>query len=116
MKIQRAAPVNELLAKLIFLILPTVAAGYFLLVNVHQYYAIPNSTAPRQTLYLAAGMGLAALFYAFRIRFVPTFVLLIIGLYSIYKGLDSYASGEFDAFFIARQFQLFAVIFTAGWL
>ncbi len=116
MRLERAAPVNELLAKLIFLILPTAAAGYFLLVNANQYFSIPRSNAIQQGIYFAAGMVLAAVFYAFRIRFVPTFILLIIGLYSIYKGLDVYANGEFDAFFIARQFQLFAIIFTTGWL
>jgi hypothetical protein len=116
MGIQRAAPVNELLAKLVFLILPTAAVSYFLLTNVNQYYAVLQNQAFRQTLYLAAGMGISAVFYAFRFRFLPTFALLIFGLYIIYKGLDQYESGEFDAFFIARQFQVFAILFTTGWL
>jgi len=116
MNIQRAAPVNELLAKLIFLILPTGAVGYFLLLNVNEYYSILQNQAFQQTIFFAAGMGIAALFYSFRIRFLPTFIILIIGLYSIYKGLDRYESGEFDAFFIARRFQVFGILFTSGWL
>ena len=115
MNIQRATPVNELLAKLIFLMLPTAVVSYFLLINVNQYYSILQNQALQQTIYLAAGMGIAALIYSFRFRFLTTFILLIIGLYAIYKGLDKYASGEFDAFFVARRFQIFAILFTTGW-
>ncbi|MCW3120625.1 MAG: hypothetical protein JWQ38_117 [Flavipsychrobacter sp.] len=116
MNIQRAAPVNELLAKLIFLILPTAVVSYFLLLNVNQYYTILQNQAFQQAVYLAAGMSIAAVFYSFRFRFLVPFILLILGLYTIYKGLDKYESGEFDAFFIARQFQIFAILFTTGCL
>lgn len=116
MNIQRAAPVNELLAKLIFLILPTAAISYFLLENANQYFSILRNQAWQQTLYLAAGMGISAVFYAFRFRFLPTFAMLVAGLYIIYKGLDKYAVGEFDAFFISVQFLVFAILFTTGWL
>ena len=102
MNIQRATPVNELLAKLIFLMLPTAAVSYFLLININQYYSILQNQALQQTIYLAAGMGIAGLIYSFRFRFVPTFALVIFGLYLIYKGLDKYENGEFDAFFIAK--------------
>ncbi len=116
MKIQRAAPVNELLAKLIFLMLPTAVVGYFLLQTVNQYYSILQNQAFEQAIYLAAGMGIAAVIYSFRVRFLPTYIILCIVLASIYKGLDKYSSSEFDAFFIARRFQIFANLFTAGWL
>ncbi|MCD6011738.1 MAG: hypothetical protein K0Q79_1600 [Flavipsychrobacter sp.] len=116
MRIERAAPINEMLAKLIFLVLPTAAAGYFLLVNINEHFSILQNQAMQQTLYLAGGMGLATLFYSFRFRFVPTFLILIIALYSVYKGIDKYAIGEFDAFFIARRFQVFAYLFSFGWL
>lgn len=116
MNVQRAAPVNEVLAKLIFLILPTVVISYFLLYNANQYFSILQDQAWQQTIYLGAGMLAGALFYAFRFRFVPTFVLLLIGLYTVYKGLDKYSVGEFDAFFISVQFMVFAILFTAGWL
>lgn len=124
MNIQRAAPVNELLAKLIFLILPTAAVSYFLLQNIHQYFSILPTAhfaflpdqALQQALYMAGGMAAGALFYAFRFRFLPTFVLLAVGLFSVYKGLDRFATGEFDAFFISVQFLVFAILFTLGWL
>jgi protein-glutamine gamma-glutamyltransferase len=130
MNIQRATPVNELLAKLIFLILPTALIGYFLLWNVSQYFGIigdPNSgllsflppvtnMTLQLSLFFTAGMAGSAVFYSFRFRFLPTFALLAVGLYAIYKALDSLATGEFDAFFISVQFLVFTVLFTVGWL
>ncbi|MCD6062276.1 MAG: transglutaminase-like enzyme putative cysteine protease, partial [Flavipsychrobacter sp.] len=115
MNIQRATPVNELLAKLIFLILPTALVSYFLLWNANQYFSILRDQAMQQTIYLLTGMAGGALFYAFRFRFLPTFILLVAGLYTVYKGLDRYATGEFDAFFISIQFLVFAILFTVGW-
>ncbi len=130
MDIQRATPVNELLAKLIFLIFPTALIGYFLLFNLSQYFGIigdPHSgllsflpavhnMAAELTVFFLAGMALSAVFYSFRFRFLPTFALLALALYSIYKGLDRLALGEFDAFFISVQFMAFTSLFVAGWL
>ena len=116
MNIQRATPVNELLAKLVFLLLPTCAVGYFLLDNINQYYSILQNQAFQQTLYLGAGMGLAAIFYSFRFRFLPSYVALMAILYGVYTGLDRNEMGEFDAFFVARRFQIFAILLSVGWL
>jgi hypothetical protein len=116
MNIQRATPVNELLAKLIFLILPTAIVGYFLLQNANEYFSILRNQAQQQTLYFAAGMGAAAIFYAFRFRFLPSFIVLVLILTGIYKGLDKVTIGEFDSFFVSVQFLVFAILFTAGWV
>ncbi len=116
MRIQRAAPVNEFLAKLIFLVLPTAIVGFFLLQSVNEYYSILRNDAFRQALFFGAGMGVSALFYSFRFRFLPTYILLLFGMYLMYQGLDKYETGEFDAFFIARQFQILAILVGAGWL
>lgn len=116
MNIQRATPVNELLAKLIFLILPTAAVCFYLLVHANEYYAVPNAEPFQQALYVLAGMGIASVFYAFRIRFLPTYLLLLFGMFLVYQGLDKMAIGEFDAFFISVQFLVFAILFCSGWL
>lgn len=116
MKIQRATSVNELLARLVFLIVPTAAVGYFLLWNANNYFAILQNQALEQACYLLAGMAGAAIFYTFRFRFLITFAALITGLFLVYKGLDQYAIGEFDSFFITVRFLIFSWLFTAGWL
>lgn len=116
MNIQRATPVNELLAKLIFLILPTALVSYYLLGHANTYFSFVQAEAIQQTLYLLAGMGISAIFYAFRFRFLPTFLLLIAGSVLIYQGLDKLAIGEFDRFFISIQFLVFAILLNTGWL
>ncbi len=130
MKIQRATPVNELLAKLLFLIIPTAAVCYFLIWNASEYYGVIGDPARglfsflppianitlQLTLFATVGMVASAVFYAFRFRFLPTFLLLATGLFAIYKTLDSLATGEFDAFFISVQFLVFTILFISGWL
>lgn len=116
MRIERATPINEFLAKLIFLVLPTVVLGYFLLQYLNEYYSILRNRALMQTVWLAVGMAGASVFYAFRFRFVPTFVLLLLVLFSAYEGVDRYTGSEFDAFFVARQFQISAILFVLGWV
>lgn len=115
MNIQRAAPVNELLAKLIFLILPTAVVSYFLLGHAAEYLAKIRNDSLQLTIYFAIGMVAAAVFYAFRFRFLPTFALLIFGLYLTSKGLDKLAVGEFDGPYIHARFVIISTLFTLGW-
>jgi hypothetical protein len=116
MRIQRATKVNELLARLIFLLLPTLLVGYFILWNANQYYSILHQQYIHQTIYLGIGMVGAALFYSFRFRFLPTFLALVLLFYGVYRGIDASAIGEFDAFFVSVQFMVFAVLTLLGWL
>ena len=117
MGIQRAAPVNEFLAKLLFLLLPTAGIAYFLLDHLNTYFSILRNDAWGQTFDFAFGMFCAALVFSFlRHRFLPSFACLLIGHYFVYLGLDRNATGEFDTFFIAREFQIFATLLSSGWI
>lgn len=130
MQIPKATPINDLLARLIFLILPTALVAYFLIVRAQAYFGIigdPGSgfrqffpsevgASLQLTLFALIGMAASAVFYSLRFRFLPTFALLVIGLYSIYKGIDAMATGEFDYFFISIQFLVFTTLFVTGWL
>lgn len=130
MRIPRATPVNDLLARLIFLIIPTTIVAYFLILQAQAYYGIIGDassgllrffpadvgTSLQLTFFAFAGMAISAIFYTFRFRFLPTFALLAFGLYATYKGIDSLATGEFDYFFISIQFLVFTILFVAGWL
>jgi len=116
MNIQRATPINEFLAKLISLLVPTAVMGWYLLDSINARYAILQNQAVIQSLYFAGGLGISALVYSFRIRFWPTFALLLFALFSVYKGIDNYAVGETDVFFLTVRFLVFAFLFGAGWL
>jgi len=116
MRIQRATKIHELLARLLFLLLPTLLVGYFILWNANQYYSVLRQQHIQQTIYLGIGMAAAALFYSFRFRFLPTFLALVLVCYGVYRGIDASAAGEFDAFFISIQFMVFAVLALLGWI
>ncbi len=116
MQIQRAAPVNEWLAKLIFLILPTAVVGYFLLLQGNEFFGKIGNDAGHLAFYMSIGMVAATFLYGFRFRFLPTFAALVFGMYVIYKGIDNLATGEFDAPGIEARFIAGSVLFTAGWI
>ncbi len=130
MNIQRATSVNELLARILFLILPTAVAGYFILHTAFEYFSVigdyqgvissilPNyfDQALLADLYFTAAMVGSALFYAFRFRFLPSAILLYFVLYLSYKGIDTLSIGEFDSFTATIQFLVFAMFFSFGWL
>ena len=108
--------VHKVLAKILFIVLPTVAVLYHLLMYWNVSFEIPTTTLIWQTGYFAIGCIGAVIFYALGFRFIPTFILLVLGLYFLYKGIDATAIGEFDTFFMTVQFAVFAVLFTFGWL
>jgi len=116
MRIQRATPVNELLARIVFLLLPTLLVCYFILWNANQYYSLLRQQHFLQTAYVAGGMLAGALFYSFRFRFLPAFIVLLLIFQVIYKGIDATATGDIDAFFLANQFRVFSFTFISGWL
>lgn len=108
---------QETLAKIVFLLVPTFLLCYFLLWNANQsYFVILKNQAVRQTFYVGLGMFSSAIFYHFRFRFLPSFALLIAGLFLIYKGIDLASVGEFDTFFVSVQFLIFSITFLFGWL
>ncbi len=119
---------NRLPAILILLLLPTAIAVYQLLLQLNEYFGVLQAQAGIQSQFrfqngalvqagaFAAGMGLSALFYSFRFRFLPPALLLFGVLYLGYAALDSMAVGEFDAFFVTVQFITYAVLLSAGWI
>lgn len=108
--------ISALLARLIFIILPVVLLVYYLLQYWTGLILANQATVYLQTSYFAFGAMIALVFYAIGFRFWPTYILLILGLYFLYRGIDATAFGEFETFFIAVQFLVFAVLFSAGWL
>ena len=116
MQLNLSGRLNTVLAKIVFLLLPTIVLCYFLIWNANQYYSILNDQSFKQTLYLGIGMIGSVVFFSFRFRFLlPTLILFFI-LTIIYNGIDALSFGEFDAFFKSVQFLFFAILLSAGWL
>ncbi len=130
MNIQRATSVNELLARILFLILPTAVAGYFILHTaftansvIGDYQGVISTYLPNFVdqallvdLYFSIAMVASAVFYAFRFRFFTTAIILYFVLYFAYKGIDSMVIGEFDTPKATFQVIIFSVFFSLGWL
>jgi transglutaminase-like putative cysteine protease len=116
MRIQRAAPANELLAKLLFLILPTALVAYFLLYNLNEYFSFLQNSGLRWTLIFTAGMVGSALFHGFRFRALLPFIGIIILLRLGYAGIGAMATGEFDQPVLEASYKIFSVLFVAGWI
>ncbi len=116
MRIERAAPVNELLAKLLFLILPTGLFAWFLLKGLNEYVSALQNSALKWTLYFGAGMVGSAIFHSFRFRALIPFLALLFFLWSGYQGIDLLATGEFDQPVLEAGYYVFATLLAAGWM
>ncbi len=104
------------LAQIVFLLLPTSLIVFFALWNSNQYFSVLQEQWKTLGIYFSVGMLLAFFIYQFRLRFIPSFCVLIFLLFSGYKILDNYAIGEFDSFFITIQYLSFAYLFCVGWV
>ncbi|MEO6833777.1 MAG: transglutaminase-like domain-containing protein [Chitinophagaceae bacterium] len=116
MRIQRAAPANELLAKLVFLILPTALVAYFLLHNLNDYFSFLQNSGFIWTLYFSAGMSGSAIFHGFRFRAVVPFMALLFLLWLGYRGIDMMAVGEFDQPVLEAKYKVLSILFVFGWI
>jgi transglutaminase-like putative cysteine protease len=116
MRIQRAAPANELLAKVLFLILPTALVAYFLLYNLNEYFSFLQNSGMKWTIMFTAGMVGSALFHGFRFRALLPFIGLIVLLRLGYAGIDAMALGEFDQPVIEANYKVFSILFVLGWI
>jgi hypothetical protein len=116
MNVIKNISISRFFAQAIFLLLPTIFVGMFILINTNQYYSFLQEQWFSQTGYFAIGLVFSYFLYQFRIRFLPTFVVIILALYSVYKIIDNFTIGEFDSFFISTQFVVFSYLFVVGWL
>jgi transglutaminase-like putative cysteine protease len=116
MKIERAAPINELLAKLLFLILPTGIFAWFLLSGLNEYVTALQNSAFKWSLYFGAGMVGSAVFHSFRFRALIPFLALLFLLWSGYQGIDLLATGEFDQPVLEAGYYVFATLLITGWI
>ena len=108
--------ISRFFAQVIFLLLPTIFVGMFILFNTNHYFSFLQEQWFTQTGYFAIGILSSYFLYQFRIRFLPIFILLILTLTAIFKIIDNYAIGEFDSFFISTQFLVFSYLMLIGWL
>ena len=116
MRIQRAAPANELLAKLLFLILPTALVAWFLLYHLNEYFSFLQNSGTKWTLFFTAGMVGSAIFHGFRFRALLPFAGLLLLVFFGYKGIDLMAFGEFDQPVLEANYKVLSTLLVLGWI
>ena len=115
-KIQRTS-FKQLLRQILFLCIPTVFMIYVLIFTTSDYFPLLNHKQHiSQTLFFALGILSSCVFYSFKFRFLPSFLILLLLFSGISIFLDNFAVGEFDSFFLSIDFLLFRTLFLFGWV
>lgn len=99
---------------MLFIVLPTVLVAAFLLWQANSFFSILRNQWVSQLVYFGAGLIIGNLIFSGRLRFITTFIAVIIGFFLIYRFIDNVALGEFDSFFLSKQFLVFAILFSLG--
>lgn len=105
----------QLLFRLLFIVAPTIAIGYFTLHELNLSYTSFTTGIGKQALCFGLGIFGAYVLYFFRARFVLTFLIIFI-IYWIIERIISRMGGEFDVFYIAVTFKLYSTLFIFGWI
>jgi transglutaminase-like putative cysteine protease len=96
---------------------PTVFVVYILIYTTSNNFPLFNHNQHlAQTSYFTVGILISIIFYAFRFRFLSSFIILILLFAGIGFAIDNFAVGEFDLFFLSIDFLLFRVLFISGWI
>ncbi|HNF71029.1 MAG TPA: transglutaminase-like domain-containing protein, partial [Chitinophagaceae bacterium] len=104
------------LAAFLFELLPTWLVAAFVIRNIETGLTMLQERWLIHSLQFGAGLCVAYVLTAIRLRFVPVFIVLCFLLYSIWHSIGRMAPGEFDAFYLGVQFQLFAFLLVIGWI
>jgi len=116
MSIEKMYSTQKTVARVLLLVLPTVATGAYMLWHLNNYYAVLSNEWPSETGYLALGLVAGCIFYSFRFRFLPTTLpLLLLGVVAA-RIVNHLFTGEFTAFYAITKFYIFSILFFAGWL
>lgn len=109
-------PLKEVMLRFFLQLLPVVAMGFFILqIESLQIAFLQNKTTPL-TLTLGLGMFLSLMVYQTRIRFLPSFLMLIfLGWLSILL-VKKWGGDDLDPTLRAHQLQLYLYIFYVGWI
>lgn len=105
----------ELLVRLLFVVVPTIAVSAFVLNSVNLAYTGFDSGTTAQFAWLSAGVVGAYILSWMRGRFLVWSLVILLGLW-IGSVVIGNLSGEFDVFYAQAKYWLFTTLFTIGWV
>lgn len=107
--------VFELLIRVLFVVLPTMAVSAYVLGAINLSYTGFDSGTVTQYAYLFSGILVAYILSWMRGRFL-VWSLIVLGALWIAKAIVANLPGEFDVFYAQARYWLYATLFTIGWL
>jgi len=106
---------QQLLIRLVLVVVPTIVIGYITLRFLNFSYTSLNTGIVNQTLYFSLGLTFAFSLYYYGARWIPSFVILWL-VYLLFERTINRLPGEFDVFYATARFQLYATLFLFGWV
>ena len=106
----------RLIVDILLIMIPTIFIAFMVIKKVNIYLSFLNMKPLLQIGFFAAGFFLSYLIYFFRVRFLLSFICVLIALYIGYHSIEKFYPGEFDSFFISVQFIQYAAIFLIAWI
>ncbi|HVZ96306.1 MAG TPA: transglutaminase-like domain-containing protein [Chitinophagaceae bacterium] len=116
MSIEKRYGTKKIIAKIILLIIPSIAAGAYMLWHLNNYYAVLQNEWTAESIFLGIGLAAGCVFYSFRFRFVSTTLPLFLFLVIAGKIVNNIYTGEFTTFYVITKFYIFSFLFFVGWL
>ena len=113
---ERKNTIIKTLLHLIFLCIPTVIAVAFALKGMTEYYAIIANNWFLQTCFFFAGISIACILFASRLRFLPITAILFIILFVLRYLITNAELPEFNTFLYLTRFRVYSTLFVLGWI
>lgn len=104
-----------LILGLIFVILPTIAVTYPLLLALAEHYTLLFIDERLLVGVFAVGIISGYILHGTKIRFLLIFALLLYVLNYAYHSIGNFSFDEFDAYYVANRFKINISIFLIGW-
>ncbi len=116
MKLSIKPTLPRLLVYLVFLLLPTLLVMLPVFAKLSGSFIFLQKDVLVDTLIIASSLFISFSLYFYRLRFWVSFLPLVFGLFTIYKGVENYYPGEFDSFFATIRIGYILILILLSWL
>jgi protein-glutamine gamma-glutamyltransferase len=101
---------------MLLLALPTIAIAFYFFWHANHYLNILNNQWVKHGIWFGAGLVGGLFLYAWRFRFLSTFIVLVLANIFMYWITGKFVVGEFDTYFMQLNLLVFGYVFSFGWL
>ncbi|MBX9448796.1 MAG: hypothetical protein KL787_03350 [Taibaiella sp.] len=109
-------PLKEIMMRFFLQLLPTAMVVFYILWNAEYHVVFLQDKSTELCLACGTGMLVSLITYQSRLRFVPSFLLLLLTGTGISIFIRHLGSGDIESFFMAHRFRLYFFLFCVGWV